>query len=302
MDKSVKKILLLMVKISVSGGLLYFVLLKAGINKVISLILNMSPFYFLLSVGLYFVVLFLCTVRWRLLLPDRFGLKKLFPIYLIGAFFNTILPGLVGGDAVRIYYLYKETGKGAQVLGSVFMDRYLGLITMMAMGLIAFPFGMKYFKGSWVEWILPAITFFIIVVSLVVFGLRLGKGIKFLNDFYDYFHMYRKKKGLMVKTFALSALLQVVVIFSIYILSYALGERIPLLTFFIFIPIIVAVSTLPISISGIGVREAASVMMLGSVGVKPEMATALSFAWFIMVIVGGIPGLVEYIRYKNVAS
>jgi uncharacterized protein (TIRG00374 family) len=294
--RKLKKTVFFLLKLSVSCGLLYLVLSRAGIGRVVSLIININPWAFASAVLMYVACQFVSSIRWQMLLKDRFSLRRLFPLYLLGSFFNTFLPGLVGGDAVKSYYLYRETGKGTQSLASVFMDRYIGLTSLMAIGLIAFPFGMGYFSGSWVQWMLPAIVFGFLAVSLIVFGLRLGKGIRFLGNFYDYFHFYRKKRPVILKALALSVAAQTVVILSIYVLALGLGQDMPLHMLFIFMPVIATLSSAPVSISGIGIREASSVLLLGTIGVKPDMATAISFAWFLSVATGGLAGIYEYLK------
>ncbi len=302
MSRNLKKILVFVFKLLVSSALLYIVLSRAGIEKVLSLLKNINPLSFIFAVFLYIAGLFAASIRWKLLLDEKFSLRRLFPLYLLGSFFSTFLPGLVGGDAVKAYYIYKETGKGTQALASVFMDRYIGFSTLMVVGMIVFPFGREYFKGLWIEWLLPLIVLSFVVVSFLIFGLRLGKKIKFLSDFYGYFHSYRKKPDLMVKTFLLSAVVQVLIIYAVYILAQGLGEHIPLRVLFIFVPIIVALSTLPVSISGIGVREASFVLLLSSIGIGADAAAAISFAWFLSISAGGLLGLYEYFRHKDYAQ
>ncbi len=299
MTEKVRKYLIFLLKLVVSGTLLYFVLAKAGLEDVLSLLKSISPLTFVTAVLLYIAALFMASKRWQLLLPERFSLRRLFPLYLLGSFFNTFLPGLVGGDAVKIYYLYKETGKGSQALSSVFMDRYVGYTSLMILGLAAFPFGLKYFRGSWIEWALPAIVLAFVIASFVIFGMRLGQRFKVLSNLYDYFHSYRKQRAVIVKTVLLSFALQGTIIFGIYLLALGLGMRIPFSVLFIFIPITTTVATLPISLSGIGLREAASVLLLGAVGIEPDSATALSFAWFLMAAAGGLTGLYEYLKVRD---
>ena len=53
----------------------------------------------------------LSTLRWKLLLPEKFKFRKLFSLYMMGSFFGTFLPGIIGGDAVRAYYLNKDAKK-----------------------------------------------------------------------------------------------------------------------------------------------------------------------------------------------
>jgi uncharacterized membrane protein YbhN (UPF0104 family) len=296
---TLKKLLLFAVKLTVSGGLMYLVLARAGVGKVMSLIANITPWTFVFAVVAYVFSQFIGSMRWQLLLKDRFSLKRLFPLYLLGSFFNIFLPGLVGGDAVKIYYLYKETGKGTQSLASVVMDRYVGYTALMLVGLMAFPFGLKYFGGTWVQWVLPGIIATFFIASLIGFGLRLGKQIRFISNFYDYFHSYRSQRSVVARALLLSMFLQSVIIFSIWILSLGLRMDVPLHMLYVFMPIIATVSALPISISGIGIREAATVLLLGTIGVEPDMATALSFAWFLSICAGGLTGLYEYLRVKE---
>lgn len=299
MGRKLNKIALLIIKLAISSGLLYYVLSKVGAEKVLAIIRTISPFAFIFAITIYIFSIYISTMRWRLLLPNEFKDKKLFSFYMIGAFFNTFLPGVIGGDAVKTYYLYKEINSGSISLSSVFMDRYVGFVSLMTMGLVAYIIGFNYIKGSIIEWLLPAIILAFLVGSFVVFGLRFGKRIRVLSQFYDYFDNYRNQKALITKTLFLSLIVQTLNIIAIYVITLGLGQHISLMYFFIFFPVITTISTLPISISGIGVREGAFVLLFGLVGIKPEMATAMSFAWFLSVAFGGLTGLFEYLRLKR---
>ncbi len=50
---------------------------------------------------------------------------------------------------------------------------------------------------------------------------------------------------------------------------------------------------------GTGAREASFVLLFGFLGISPAQATAVSFAWFLSVATGSLPGLIEYLRYKK---
>jgi uncharacterized protein (TIRG00374 family) len=136
-------------------------------------------------------------------------------------------------------------------------------------------------------------------VSFVIFGLKVGQRIRLLSGFYDYFSLYKGKKPVILKTFLLSLVVQVVIIFAVYVLCLGLKIEVPLLPLFIFIPIISTVSSVPISISGLGVRETSFVLLFGSLGIPPAQATAVSFVYFLSVATGSLPGLIEYLRYKK---
>jgi hypothetical protein len=296
------KIIILLIKVLVSGGLLYAVVSKTGIDRVLSTLRGINILSFIFAVLIYMFTIYISTIRWRLLLHEKFGMKRLVSLYFIGSFFNHLLPGIIGGDAVKAYYLYRDTGRGSSSVASVFMDRYIGFTALMLVGLTAFPFGFGYFRGSYIEWVLPLIVLLFVAGSFVVFGLRIGRGIKLLSGFYDYFTLYKEKKTVIVKTLVLSLIIQTIVIFAVYVLSRGLQVDVPLLPLFIFIPVISTIASLPISISGLGVREASFVLLFGFLGISPVQATAVSFAWFLSVATGSLPGLIEYLRYKKGTS
>ncbi len=293
------KISLLILKLAVSSVLLYIVFSKTGLDRVLSTIRNMSLSAFVFAIFLYIFAQLISTLRWKLLLPGGPGIKKLFSLNMIGSFFNTLLPGIIGGDAVKGFYLYRVTGNASLTFASIFMDRYLGFAVLIAIGAIAYPFGYRYIQGSRIEWILPVIVLSFIIGSILFFTLRIGKRIKFFSEFYNYFQTYRNQKAIIRKALVLSALVQLSGMFAVYILALGIGQHIPFLAFLVFLPIIILFTTLPVSISGLGVREGAFVLFFGLIGIKPEVATAISLLWFVTVSVGSLIGLVEYIKYKK---
>jgi uncharacterized protein (TIRG00374 family) len=295
----VNKIFFVAVKLAISSCLLYIVLAKTGLSQVFATLASIKLPAFISAIFLYVFAQFISTLRWKLLLPDGFRLRKLFSLYMIGAFFNTFLPGIIGGDAVKGFYLYQATGKGSLSVASIFMDRYLGFAVLIAICAVAFPFGYNYLHGSRLEWLLPFIILFFIIGSFLFFGLRLGRRIKFLSEFHDYFYLYRNQKGVIAKALILSLFIQFAGILAVYFLALGLGQHIPFLAFLIYLPLIILVSLIPISISGLGVREGAFVIFFGLIGVRPEAATAISLSWFITVSAGSLLGLVEYIKYKK---
>lgn len=293
------KILFFIFKLTVSSILLYVVLSKTGLEQVFIILRDINIFAFISAIFLYILAQFLSTIRWKLLLPRIFKMRKLFSLYMIGAFFNTLLPGIIGGDAVKAFYLYQATRKSSLALSSIFMDRYIGFAVLIAMGAVAYPFGYRYLQNSKITFLLPIVVLFFIAISFIIFGLRLGKKTRMLSDFYDYSHSYWNQKQVIVKAVILSILIQFAGILAVYCLTIGIGLHIPFIIYMIFLPLIILFTALPISISGIGVREGAFVLFFGLIGIKPEIAAAISLSWFITITAGSLIGIVEYIKYKR---
>jgi len=304
-----KKLLILFIKLSISGSILYFVLKKAGIEEVFSTIGGMAPVCFFGAMLLYIVTVYTSSHRWKYLLSlvdGSSGLSsfRLFALYLMGAFFSRLLPGMVGGDAVRAYYLYKDTKSGTMALASVLADRYIGFAAMLSLGLIALPFGISKISGAdagWaipLEWIIPLIAITFITVSFIIFTLKIGSRFSKVKDFYEYFLKLKNSPSILLKSFGLSIIVQVIGIFAVYLISVGIGAKTSLVEFFLFVPIINTITALPISMSGLGVREGAFVLLLGLTGIKPEVATSISLAWFLSYALGSTPGIIVYLKWR----
>ncbi len=68
-----------------------------------------------LSWLIYGAVEMIATVRWQMLLRVQgivVGWFRAAVIVMVGLFFNMFLPGLVGGDAIRLYLLLKASRAG----------------------------------------------------------------------------------------------------------------------------------------------------------------------------------------------
>ena len=179
-------------------------------------------------------------------------------------------------------------------LASIFMDRYLGYVSLMLIGISATPFAMRYFGDSPYRWLMPFIFAAFIAGSILFFGLQLGKKFSGVSEFYEYFATLKTQKGTIIKAVFMSFFVQFLGFSMVAILAAGMGAKIPLLPLFVFLPIIITITTIPISISGLGVREGTFVILLGLIGVRPEIATSLSLTYFFSVFVGSIPGLAIY--------
>ncbi|WP_420265260.1 lysylphosphatidylglycerol synthase transmembrane domain-containing protein [Candidatus Magnetominusculus dajiuhuensis] len=299
MNKRIKKGLVSGLKVLVSGAILYVLLSKVDLNRVFSLLRNMDMLYFSLGCLLNVVTVGFISRRWQLFISDDIPLSKLFSLNMIGLFFNNIMPGTTGGDAVKVYYVYKKTGSGLIAAGSVFMDRYIGLANIIFIGLAAMMFGLNRLAGTGVEFFTPAVTLAFVVGSFIVFGFRLGGRFSSVAKFYEYFHLYMRDTKAIALSFMLTSAAQLIAIGCVYLVAVGLGVKIGVLDLLIFVPIIVLIAAIPISISGFGLREGAFVLLLKRAGIAEEMAIAISFGWYLTTLLASLPGFIFYLYNKT---
>jgi len=219
---------------------------------------------------------------------------RLLGVYFIGMFFNTVLPTIVGGDAVRVVYLSRETGKVDRAVVSVLTERAIGVGALIAIAMVAVLVSGEDATPVMVYLVLAFAAAFVVGMVFLfspwlyragtrcMRALGLGKMAKMIAEMQTAFGVYRRRYGVLVMTALVSLVVEVVMIGLYMLLAYGLGLRLPIGFFFIAVPITVLVSMAPVTISGLGVREVVWVFFLRQQGL-PEadgVAVALSLMWF----------------------
>ncbi len=297
-SKTKKNLFFIAVKVFVSAVLLAVIFRKAGLQNILSHFRVMDLRFFLFASALHVLVVSIAAVRWSLFLDQKYPLSKLLSLYFIGSFFNRMLPGAIGGDAVKVYYLYKDTRKAGSSFGSVFLDRYFGMIALFTIGLVSGIAGYSQLKAIGMHLAIPLIFVSFIGGSFIVFTLRIGRRFSTVDDFYDYFHRYLRGTTVLVKAFLLSLAIQALTITAIYLISIGLDRKLPFLALCVFVPVISTIAAIPVSISGLGLRETAFVALFGLLGIPAETSASISFLWFLSITTGSLVGFAEFIRYR----
>ena len=300
-----KRVLSFILKLLISGALLLYLFYFSGIVDVQEVIKTLKQ----TRLPVFFSAFFICliavlisTKRWSLFLPETVKYSRLLSLFFIGSFFNTFLPGLIGGEVVKTFYLYKDIGKGDTSIASVFMDRYMGVSAMIGVSLIALVGGYSYINETEIRWLIPILCAAFLIASFILWGLNWGR-IRGLGAFYTLLMEYKANKGIIYKGLLLAFLLQVIGVIEVYVLSLAIGLEVPIIYFFIFVPIINAVSAIPISIAGLGVRETGFAalfnMVFAEVGVTSGQAVSLSMLIFAVMCLVNLIGGEEYLRIRK---
>src|SRR5262249_39380733 len=107
--------------------------------------------FLLYGLGICLVMIVVNNYRWYLLLKCQ-GFHTSVPSTLsltfIGLFFNLAMPGGVGGDLVKGYYVVQDNpGRKMASAASVFVDRFIGFIGMVIMSLVALMINLHLMDG-----------------------------------------------------------------------------------------------------------------------------------------------------------
>lgn len=99
----------------------------------------------------------------------------------------------------------------------------------------------------------------------------------------------------LMPAIALSALLQLSLAACQYLLAIGLGLDTALATFVLIVPITNVIASLPVTINGLGMREAGYLVLLGMAGVSKQQAVALSILYFAATLTGGFTGVFAFL-------
>jgi hypothetical protein len=303
----------LWVRLAITIAVLAYLASKVDLADAVSTILQLSPIAAITVLALLAVDRGLMIWRWVILLRatgHTVLLKSAVWIYLVSSFIGSFLPAGVGGDVARAYTLTQRTSQGHDAVASVAVDRILGMLSILLVGLagvavsgqqtgagmkqavligaVAGVIGTVAFLSAdqWVRRIIPP-QWHATGAGRIVLGLG------------DAVSRYRGHRGALASVLALSIGVQVLRILQAYVLGRGIGIDVPLAYYFLFMPPGLIALMLPVSVSGFGAPQVLMVWMLEPVGVPRARAFALSTLIVLSGIVANLPGAWLYLRERR---
>ncbi len=304
-----KKKLLFVVKIVIGIGLIFWLIEKVNWGVVLEELREVSPLFLLLYIVLQLSGNLISARKWQVIAEHKhqelhFTVKQGFFTYLTGAFINNFLPSTIGGDAYRGLWLAKKTHAKAASISTVVFDRFIGLWTTAILALLfSFPLWKYFFSDIAVEVTVLSIAAFLLVDLFITYAY-----------FQPWFHRFitrlpfqiRRlieevigftKKGIWVTGSLYSMLFAFVgIALSNYALFCAIGQNISFLPYLSVIFIVTIISSVPLSINNIGIKEWAYFTFFPLIGVAPEAAVTVAIlSRFVQMLISFI-ALPQYLR------
>jgi hypothetical protein len=300
----------LALQVVLSAALVAVVLWRADPSRLWDAVRALSPGWFAAALVLNVAVTPLMAYRWRVLLAAAgrrgISLAWLCGTYFVALLFGQVLPTAVGGDAVRAVDLARRTGARAEAVSSVLVDRIIGtaaLVALAAGGALAGGGGLDSGAVLALEAALAlgsALSAFLLLSRRARPALRLlvpaARRLRIeapARAVYEALHDYRRHPGALAWVLALALAAQALRVIVIALLAHGMGIDVSLGTLFLLGPVLFLVTVVPVSLNGIGLREATFVVVLGGVGVAREDAFVLGLAFFAVgVLTAGLGGAV----------
>jgi len=294
-------------RVGVSVAALAIVFSRVPFAQVATAAENIDPAWAFAAFAATYSAILISALKWGVLLRARgyrLGLLRLTRHYLVGLFFNNFLPTSVGGDVVRAWDVGRDLEDPPEGAASVIAER---LIASIALGLTA-ALGLP-FAGAGAQAALAVAVVLAASCALVALFLsptrsermmRSAMGGRFegvvdwvsaaVRGVNETIRVWRSTLVVL----GLSIVFQVFVALVNYCLFRGLGADVGLGTCIVYTSIISAVTMVPISISGHGVREAGYAYFFGLAGVAPTVAVTASLLFFVVVAISTLPGAVLF--------
>jgi glycosyltransferase 2 family protein len=271
-----------LVKGAVSAGLLFFLARRVNWSELGAMLRKTDPTWVLLSVLFGVLPIAISSWKWRILLRAKGKIvpyRQVFNLYFVGLFINNFFPSTIGGDIFRGYEVGRIVGDKALAMASVFVERFTGMTALMAIALVAFVSNLSSFRDPRFTLALGAgLVAYVAVTAAVVLrgplawgqrrfpgglaGRLIGKLIRVQAAIHDYAGQTRA----VAAALALSLLFHLTAMAYIYVSSRAFGVALPARTLLVIVPVIMFISSLPITVGGLGLFEWAYFFTFGASG------------------------------------
>lgn len=276
MSESTKNLLLNLLRWGVSGAILIWLFNSGKLASLRDLDkLFQAPSFFIFACLGLITNYVLNFFRWQLLLNGvgvEIPFRQIIRLSMIGQYFSIVMPGSVGGDLIKAVYIAKSYPRQkTAVVASIFLDRVLGFLTLMAFASVFFVLS---FDATHLS---PSLQRFGIILAvgttaLFMFVLIPGKAVKFLDRIniqnaiaerlVKTLRAFARKPSTIVKGLGISFLSQAGAMFGMYSIGSAVFGTLPWgnLDFMRFISasaVGTTASALPLSPMGLGVGQVA---------------------------------------------
>lgn len=259
------------------------------------LVYNITLFkweYLIYYAFLTMMILFLKTYRWSLALKKQkinLSLIRMITIYATSSFWGIITPGKIG-ELIKILFIQNKEVSFARASVSVILDRLFDIVMLLFFGIVSVIYFAKYFL------IYDNLIIYLVMLALFVllfFLMRksfwnvIKKIIRYViprdkyNSLLGEWNVFLVEfKYVATMTYYRMTLITLLVYLCYYLQIYiiALGFGVSISFFYLALCLTGAtiISLLPISIGGLGTKEAVFIFFLSKVSVSAELATLIS--------------------------
>lgn len=294
----------MVLRTGLTAGLAFYAISQVDMDVLRQRLLASSPGWLLIALFLTVATLLLGVSRWAILLRSTgasLSWGRLAALSYIGLFLNTFVPGNMAGDVARGLRSAVETRAGVDSMASVVLDRMLGLLGLLIMAAIGAIFTLELFQGGKLWPYLLVSGGLLLGGIVVVMSRRISRRFRWagrlLGGFYDTLRSFilsvqafRARRMVLLNALLITFAGHVMMTASVYCAGQAVGATPGFLYYLLLVPVINLISSLPITLGGLGIREAGFIILFTQLGASAEQSTAISLLYFFLIVVNAMAG------------
>lgn len=305
-----RRTLFLVLKIVFSASVLAVIIVyKAPVRDILGVLRTVSLGWLAVAFSLHSVGIFASAYRWQILAKaqgDEIPLGYLMRSYLVGTFFSNFLPSSFGGDIVRIWDGSRYSRSLVRSSAVVVVERATGIIVLFLFALFGSLFRLDMANDVPVIWaalvlglagLALAALFFTPFAERLIRRIPDGKRLRAPKEKVLAFRAiildYRHHKGPFLRATFWALVLQANVVLYFFLIGKAFRLDIGFPDYFIFVPIVLLVQAIPVTINGLGLREGSTVEIFKYYLIPAGTAVAFSLVDVgFRLILGAIGGII----------
>jgi len=311
--------LLLAARILVSFALLAILFSRVDAGELWSTARSASPVWILIALSIYLVHVMAATWRWYVLLHAQditAAPGMLFSSYLVAIFFNNFLPSNIGGDVVRVSDTAGRAGSKTLATTIVIVDRGLGLLALVfiaAMGATVMGRVQGHAPSPiWPAWLWVGL---LIAAALAAPAVMVPAGFGRLLQPLSVFHptwvgeriekltaaleKFRDRPGALASCFAGAVAVQALLVAYHLAIVYALHVPVSAWDLAVIVPVSFVVQMIPVSLNGLGVREATFAYYFTRLGLPIHSGMLVSLGATVLMMCFSLSGAVLYMSQSG---
>ncbi len=305
-----KKKIKLFFKLIITFIFLIWVVLKVDWAQVLFYLQAITLWKLILYALFIILGIGISSYKWKLLAQFK-GLRHSFGdyyrFYLTGTFINNFMPSFIGGDTFKAYETGRPEKKYIEAASAVMADRITGLIGMTILALF---FSFLNFETLLHNRFLLLIDFALVLSLLLDIFIAKTRNLRVWKKFLDRLPQKIARFIIEVQDYSDSKIIFKAVSFGILfqfigvamanlLLFWALGIKIGIFDYLSVIFLISLISSIPISINNIGVKEWAYVTFFGIYGLDAAGVVTVAILSRIIQMVISFFALPTYIKKRR---
>ena len=288
------------VRAALSGIVLALIFSFLPLSDVLATARRVDAGLWLASLAIFWVGHVISAAKWQLLADSGAGFGAVLRAHFGGLSANLCLPGVAGGDVVRVALLFPHVQDRTRLALGSLADRLIDTIGLLILAMGGLVFTLREF-ASGRTLLLSIIAILALAVLAAVIGLSLYPVILRRLKRGGRLHKVAEKIGAgigallreplaLLLCLALSMTVQGAFIGVNIALAQAVGVAVPIAAWFFAWPLSKIIASLPLSLAGLGVREASLAGFLAPLGAAPASVIATGLLWQTILFATGLIG------------